>query len=247
MRRPTAAVLLMLALVLAWPLPSAAGERQDAIVAAMRLPVDELAHALKTSPWRDEPLFLGAVAQNPAATSAMLEDIAHRGDRNLHEKLYGESRLLGENRKGLAVMRLVARHPNVTEATLVHLAASPNEYVINSVLASSKTPEAILRRYAGRNNYLYDWGIALNPRAPADLLVPLGTSANEYTRGFVGRNPNTPADVLRQLAGDREWHVRRDVAMNAGTPREVVTGLGGDADARVRRAAEVALRNLGGR
>src|SRR5439155_6127107 len=136
-----------------------------------------------TSPWRDDVLFLAAVAQNPAATSAILDEIAHRRDRKLHEKLYGSSRVLGANRRGLAVMRLVALHPNVTEATLVHLADSRNEYVINSVLGSPKTPEAVLRRYAGRGNYLFDWGIGHNPRTPPDLLAPLADSANEYTRG----------------------------------------------------------------
>jgi hypothetical protein len=125
---------------------AAAGEREDAIIAAMRLPAADLERALATSPWRDEPLFLAAVAQNSATTSAMLDAIARRRDRALHERLYAPTRVLGKNRQGLAVMRLVAQHPNVTEATPVHLAASPNEYVINTVLGNPKTPEAVLRR-----------------------------------------------------------------------------------------------------
>jgi hypothetical protein len=243
MKRATA--VLAVAVIAMAAVQANAGEREDGIVAAMRVPADELAHALATSPWRDDPLFLAAVAQNPAATSEMLDAIARRGDRKLHEKLYGTDRLLGTNRKGLAVMRLVARHPNVTETTLVHLAASPNEYVINSVLMNPKTPEAILRRYAGRSNYLYDWGIGYNPRTPPDLLTPLASSANEYTRAAVAQNAQTPGEVLTRLAGDPQWHVRRGVAMNPSTPVDVVRQLAGDSDERVRRGAELALKRRG--
>jgi hypothetical protein len=225
---------------------AAADEREDAIVAAMRLPADEVRHALQTSPWRDEPLFLAGVAQNPAATSEILDAIARRPDPNLHEKLYGSDRVLGKNRKGLAVMRLVALHPNVTEATLVHLAESRNDYVLNTVLANPKTPEPVLRRYAGRGNYLYDWGIASNARTPPDLLVPLASSANEYTRAMIARNPRTPPDVLARLAGDRTWHVRRDVALNPNALPVTLVALSGDPDERVRRTAERSRKQRAG-
>jgi Leucine rich repeat variant len=240
------AVWAALLLVLASAGPAGAQSRDEAIVSAMRLPADELGRALETSRWRDDRLFLAAVAQNPAATGAMLDAIAQRADPALHEKLHASSRLLGTNRKGLAVMRLVALHPNVTEATLVRLSASRNEYVINSVLGNGKTPEAVLRKFAGQDNYLYDWGIAQNPRTPPDLLVPLASSTNEYTRSGVARNPRTPVTMLERLADDREWHVRRDVAMNPSAPRDVLVRLAADADERVRRQVESALRARGG-
>jgi len=47
--------------------------------------------------------------------------------------------VMGENRKGLAVMRLVARHPNAGSATLERLAARPGAaYVLHEVLANPR-------------------------------------------------------------------------------------------------------------
>jgi hypothetical protein len=249
MRRALAlSLVLVLALApLAFAQPAgAADDRERAIVAAASLSEDELDRALDDSPWRDDPLFLAAVAQNPKATAEILDEIAGRDDPRLHEKLVGSRALLGRNWQGLAVMRLIALHPNVAEVTLVRLAESRNDYVVSTVLGNAKTPESVLRRYAGRDNYLYDWGIAANPLAPAEMLVPLATSGNEYTRSRVAANPQTPVDVLERLVGDTEWHVRRGVAMNPATPKVLVVKLASDADVRVRRSAESVLRARGG-
>jgi hypothetical protein len=177
-----AAMALVLVALAGLGASASAGDREEAIVAAMRLSADELGAALRTSPWRDDPVFLAAVAQNPATTAEMLDEIARRGDRRLHEKLYGSDRVLGKNRKGLAVMRLVAMHPNVTEATLVRLAESRNDYVIHTVLGNPKTPESVLRRFAGRDHHLYDWGIALNPSTPRAVVAQLAADADERVR-----------------------------------------------------------------
>ena len=64
--------------------------------------------------------------------------------------------MMGNNKKGLAVMRLVALHPLVMPQSLEHIANNTsNDYVISSVVSNEKTPVYILEREVNKNNY--DW------------------------------------------------------------------------------------------
>jgi len=45
---------------------------------------------------------------------------------DLHRRMGAMPPIMGENTKGLAVMRLVVLHPNVEERTLIELAKSPD-------------------------------------------------------------------------------------------------------------------------
>ncbi len=88
--------------------------------------------------------------------------------------------VMGSNRKGLAVMRLVARNPNAGAAALEHLAARPEaEYVLSDVLANRKTPMRVLERHFGTANYLAKWGLAQNPAVPRAVLERLANDPDE--------------------------------------------------------------------
>ncbi len=149
--------------------------------------------------------------------------------------------MLGENRKGLAVMRLVARHPNVEVETLVRLAASADDYVLGDVVMNSKTPLEILRKAHRKGGYLIEWGLAYNPKCPADILSALAESSNEYTRSPVAKNPGTPLEQVRMLARDPVWHVRRAAAYHPSVPDDLLEELVQDPDEHVRRSAESIL------
>ena len=151
--------------------------------------------------------------------------------------------LLGENRRGLAVMRLVARHPNVAPSTLVHLSHSPDGYVLGEVGGNHKTPTEVLERLHARGDYRIEWGLARNPSSPAEILHGLASAENEYTRGSVARNPGTRVADLEALARDPVWHVRRSVAMNAVVPDALLERLARDSDDRVKRVAAERLRS----
>ncbi len=72
--------------------------------------------AFHASPWRQNKYFLGALAQHPAASPALLEAIAGLDDPALAQPMGSLWDVLGENRKGEPVLALAARHRNATES-----------------------------------------------------------------------------------------------------------------------------------
>ena len=72
--------------------------------------------AFHASPWRQNKYFLGALAQHPAASPALLEAIAGLEDPALAQPMGSLWDVLGENRKGEPVLALAARHPNAPES-----------------------------------------------------------------------------------------------------------------------------------
>lgn len=72
--------------------------------------------AFHASPWRENKYFLGALAQHPAASPALLEAIAGLEDPALAQPMGSLWDVLGENRKGEPVLALAARHPNAPES-----------------------------------------------------------------------------------------------------------------------------------
>jgi hypothetical protein len=197
-----------------------------------------LATSLHESPFRKNKFALGALAENPNATGAILDEVAKLPDPALHRRMWSVWPVMGKNGKGLAVMRLVARNPNVSPETLVLLSQSSDEYVRGDVALNPKTPTAIIRKLSDGADYLVQWDLAANPKTPADILVNIAASDNEYTRSHVARNPNTPASTLQKLARDPVWHVRRDVASNPHTPPATIRKLASDPDERVKSTAE---------
>lgn len=189
----------------------------------------------------DKPFFgrnkfvLGAIAQNKNASGELLNTIGMIDDNALYEKMWSVFDVLGENRHGLAVMRLVARNHNALPETLEHLAKSSNEYVLGDVAGNEKTSVETLIRLSKRKNYLIDWGLARNPSTPSDILSDLSRSDNEYTRAPAAQNPGTLLKDLEQLASDLEWNVRRSVAMNTNAPAELLDKLSTDPDRNVRQ------------
>jgi hypothetical protein len=140
--------------------------------------------------------ILGAIAQNPHATPDILHEIATISDPELHERMGSMFDLLGANRKGLAVMRLVARHPNVRPDTLELLAKSTDDYVLSDVARNEKLSERTLRELSKKGGYLIEWGISANPKAPIEILARLAQSSDRVTRDNVARNPHAPAGAV---------------------------------------------------
>ena len=72
----------------------------------------ELERAFEVSPFAHDKYFLGALAQHPAASDALLDRIARLEDPALAERMWSLWDVMGENRAGASVKDLVARHPN---------------------------------------------------------------------------------------------------------------------------------------
>jgi hypothetical protein len=196
----------------------------------------ELEWVLASKYFGANPFVLAEVAQNPRASAAILHQIAMRKDPQLNEKLWSIFDVMGANKHGLAVMRLVARHANVDSQTLEILAQSGNGYVLSDVAMNPKLSDQTLRRLAQRSDPMMEWAIARNPKTPASVLTRLSQSSDEYVRSNVAGNPSASAGDLARLGQDPQFNVRRSVASNPSAPLDVVEALRNDPDARVRAA-----------
>lgn len=75
------------------------------------------------SRFRDNKFYLGALAQHPAASASMLARIAALPDPALRESMGSVWDVMGANREGASVLRLVARHPATPPEVLRRFAA----------------------------------------------------------------------------------------------------------------------------
>ena len=187
---------------------------EHAVAEVQRMSPAQLEQAYEDSRWKDERFVLGALAQHPSAGEALLERIAQRPEPELYEKMGSFWDVMGGNRKGLAVMRLVAGNPNTGAATLERLAnATQANDVLHDVLRNPKTPPAVLARHYDSTDYLIEWGLALNPNTPARVLERLSTSANLYSRMNLTYNPATPRAVLERLMQDADPTLARNARL----------------------------------
>jgi hypothetical protein len=103
--------------------------------------------------------------------------------------------VMGENRKGLAAMRLVARHRNASAATLERLEAHPQaQELITEILANPNTPPAVMAKHYDSTHYRAEWGLAMNPKTPVPVMERLARSTNplvaqEARRRLATKNP----------------------------------------------------------
>ena len=212
------ATVFFAALAIAAALPAAViyeiqhGLRLEAAVReVLAMDVAELDRAYRESPWKRDRYFLAAMAQNGSARAGLLAQIAARDDPELYEPMGSLWDVMGANRKGLAVMRLVASHPNTDAATLARLAARPDApYLLHEVLANPKTPRAVLEPRFESTDYLVEWGLARNPKTPQRVLERLSHSPNLYTRLNVAWNQATPREILERLAQDPDQNLARN-------------------------------------
>ena len=212
--------LLAMAWLIALAVPAAIGrevwrglELQAAVREVQPMDAAQLDAAFERSRWNRDRFFLGAIAGNPAAGAGLLERIAQLPDPALYERMGSLWDVMGENRKGLAVMRLVASHPNVEPATLERLAAAPDaDHVLHDVLRNPKTPISVLQRHFHSASYLVEWGLALNPNTPPPVMERLSRSVNLYTRMNLTYNEATPPEILERLAKDPDDLLARNAA-----------------------------------
>jgi hypothetical protein len=169
----------------------------------------QLGDVLQSRAFGRNPFVLAAVAGNPRASGETLDLISRRTDPELHRPIGSVfPDVMGNNWKGLAVMRLVARNPNVRPDTLERLAGSPDAYVQGDVAGNAKLPASVLARFTSSENYLVVWGVSRNPNTPPEVLDRLSRSNDRYTRMHVAWNPGTPAEVRARLLTDSDETVR---------------------------------------
>lgn len=170
----------------------------------------ELPALMARSRFGTDRFFLGAIVQRRDTGADVLDRIAALDDPALYEPMGSLWDVMGENRKGIAVMRFVANHPHTRPGTLARLADGPRADTLRHELARNpNTPPDVLARYFDSTDPFVEWGLALNPRTPPAVLERLSRSADRYTRMNLVRNPSTPRPVLERLASDPDPHLAR--------------------------------------
>jgi len=167
--------------------------------------------AFERSPWHRDKFYLGALVQREDASTALLDRIAALDDPDLYEPMGSLWDVMGENRKGIAVMRLLANHRNARGVTLARLANGPHADALRHELARNpNTPLPVLARWFNSTDYLVEWGLALNPNTPPAVMERLSRSANPYTRFNLALNAAVPAEILERLAKDPDELLARN-------------------------------------
>ena len=160
----------------------------------------ELVHAFENSYFKNNKFVLGAIAQNPVASAGLLDRIAKLSDPNLHDRMGSLFPVLGDNREGLAVMRLVVKNPNVSAKTIEYLADTSHvDYILGDITGNPNTSIETLRRLETKNNYLIDWGLAINPNTPPDVFSKLLDRKKHFTQQttleLLIQNSSTPSEI----------------------------------------------------
>lgn len=106
--------------------------------------------ALERSRFRGNRFFLGALAQHPAASPQLLERIASLTDPGLREPMGSLWDVMGENRAGVPVAHLVARHPHTPAGALLRLAEGADDALLEELLKNPNAPRGIGRAPAAR-------------------------------------------------------------------------------------------------
>lgn len=206
-------IVFWVALVAAASLPLAACTEiwkglslERAVAEARTMGPGGLERAFDESLWRGNKYFLGALAGHPAAPPVLLERIAALEDPPLYESMWSLWDVMGENRKGLAVMRVLARNRNAPPAALERLAAHPQaQELIVEILSNPNTPQAVMARHYDDTHYRAEWGLAMNPNTPPAVMERLARGNNPHARQFlVLSNPGTPRAILEIIAADAD-------------------------------------------
>jgi hypothetical protein len=208
--RRYAPAMLIAAWVLALAGPTAIGWEvwrgfalERAVAEVRALDARSLDDAFERSPWNRDRFYLAALALRPDASPALLDRIAALDEPALFERMGSLWDVMGENRKGIAVMRLVANHANVRGETLARLAGGAHADKLRHELARNpNTPMDLLRRWFDSTDYLVEWGLALNPNTPPAVMERLAGSTNLYARMNLTYNKATPPAILERLARD---------------------------------------------
>jgi hypothetical protein len=206
-RAPEPKIVFWVALVAAASLPITVGYEiwrgrslEHAVRETRGMDAQQLERAFDESRWGRDKYFLGTLAEHRAASAVLLEKIASLEDPDLFEPMWSLWDVMGENRKGLAVMRLVARHPNAAGATLARLEAHPqSQELITEILGNPNTPTHVLAKHFDDTHYRAEWGLAMNPKTPPAVMERLARSDNPHTRMFLTMNKATPPEILERL------------------------------------------------
>jgi len=146
-------------------------------------------------------------------------------DPALYEPLGSLWDVMGGNRKGLPVMRLVVRHPNTRSETLAKLADGPNPQGLQpDLVANPNLPPEVLARWLDSTDPTVEYGLASNPKLPQRAMDRLAKSGDRNVRLALTWNPGTPREILDRLSVDADALVARNAAQAIESRVKAISG-----------------------
>lgn len=145
------------------------------------------------------PFYFAAIVQNPQVDQLTLHQISQIKDKRLYQSMWSQWGLMGNNRKGRSVMRLIASNPKTQPATLQILVTDQQEpFLLDEIARNPNTPTDILKGLYQKGEGFY--GLAVNPQTPPELLKSLAAQQNNTTiLGLISRNPNASEELRNQI------------------------------------------------
>jgi hypothetical protein len=145
------------------------------------------------------PFYFAAIVQNPKINPQTLHQIALMQDPFLYEPMWSPWGLMGDNRRGRAVMRLIVKNPRVQVNTLEALIESGDGMVLDDIAISKNTPVELLTKIHEKSQGAY--GLAYNPKTPPQILEDLAQkhSNNKYILMKIEANQNAPQALRSKL------------------------------------------------
>jgi hypothetical protein len=180
----------------------------------------------------DSPFVRAAVARNPRTPLDRLEWLADDEFWPIHravaENPSTPTELLERfaadySWSNMRVRLAVVGNPNVSVATLEHLAGDLSVDVRRAVMHHPQTP------------------IHARSRILASSLEMCSRSSESFAHVLALSNPAAPADYLAARAGSPEWLERYAITRNPAAPRHTLEALANDGNRLVRASARVAL------
>jgi hypothetical protein len=118
---------------------------------------------------------------------------------------------------GLA-RRLVALHPNTTEAMLARLAVDPDEAVRAAVVQNQNSTAKVLLLFKKEPSASLRERLVQHPNTPLELFMCLAADRELHVRLALASSQKTPQVILRYLFekySDPKGHIKKAIAKNA--------------------------------
>jgi hypothetical protein len=139
---------------------------------------------------------------------------------------------------GLA-RRLVALHPNTTEARLARLAIDPDEAVRAAVVQNQNSTAKVLLLLKKEPSATLRERLVRHPNTPLELFMCLAADRELHVRLALASYQKTPQVILRYLfekKSDPKGHIKKAVAKNAGLDLTWLLALAKYRDVGIRLA-----------
>ncbi len=151
----------------------------------------------------EKPFIYSAIVTSPNADPHIFHQVVLLQDPSLSQNMWSITGLLGKNKRGYPVLRLIALNHKTKAQTLALLANEKNNYILDSVAGNPNTPIETLYAIHKSDPNVYH-SFLWNPKTPADILINISNSLpdylyNDYTYQKLMQHPNLSSQQRENL------------------------------------------------